>query len=57
MPRLPQTGCSWSCDLFKFLSVSIDISETVQDRDSYSGRLIGSRVISNDTNANYLEWL
>jgi len=36
--------CSGSRDLFKFWEISDNISETVQDRDSCNGRLIGNRI-------------
>jgi len=40
---VPEIGVSWLCELFKFWKI-IDISELVQDRHSYKGRLIGNDV-------------
>jgi len=47
---------SRSCDVFKFWEISDNISETVQDRDSYNERLIGIMYgLSNGMIANDLE--
>ena len=43
--RLPPMPISLgSRDLFKFEEMSVNISKTVQDRDSCSRRLIGNRI-------------
>ena len=43
--RSPPKGmCCGSHDLFNFREVSHNISETVQDKDGCSGRLIGNRM-------------
>jgi len=52
----PRWMCLWSRGIFKFWEISDGISETVQDRDSCNGRLIGNRMgLSNGTITNERE--